>query len=447
MLRSVCAPTGRRRCLLAAVWTLCHAATAAAQSSAQLPLQFDFLAPGARSLALGGAFIGAADDATTAFINPAGLALLSRMEFSAEVRYRRVETPFLQGGRIAGTITNIGPDTVQGPVYGTTVDDYVSPAYFSFLVPFSRVTLAAYAHELVRVNSSFDNDGVFRQSVLLGIPTDRSRTLPIGGTRQVTIRNYGGSAGVRLHDRVAVGGGVSAYTFSLDAAFARYVFQSDVFSPPDRTIVSATATQDGSGVSLGANVGVLWSVTDAVKVGASYRYGPSFTFSQRDQIPVEQFDLVRTGDFQVPDVFGAGVEWRLSPSIRVVADYDWVRYSELKGDFADIQAIASGRPERLRVDDANEFHGGVEYVFLQAPKPFALRGGAWWDPDHSIRYEPTSAGDSIDLLYSATLPGGDDVLHYTVGGGIVLTNRVEINGGADWSKRTTAVTASAVFRF
>jgi long-subunit fatty acid transport protein len=369
------------------------------------------------------------------------------MEFSAEVRYRRIETPFLQGGRIAGTITNIGPDTVQGPVYATGIEEYVSPAYFSFLVPLNRVTVAAYAHELVRVDSSFENDGVFRQSVLLGTVSNRSRTLPVGGSRQVTIRNYGGSVGVRLHDRLSVGAGLSAYTFDLDAAFARYVFESDVFSPPDRTIVSATATQEGSGVSLGANLGVLWTVTSAVKVGASYRYGPSFSFTQRDQVPVEQFDLVRTGDFQVPDVFGLGVEWRVSPSVRVVADYDRVQYSELKEDFADIQAIASGRPEQLEVDDADEFHGGVEYVFLQTSRPFALRAGLWWDPDHSIRYEPTAAGDSIDLLYTATLPGGEDVMHYTVGGGIVLSSRIEINAGADWSKRTTAVTASAVVRF
>jgi len=369
------------------------------------------------------------------------------MEFSGEGRYRRVETPFLKSGRIAGQITNIGPDTVQAPVYATTIDDYVSPAYFSFVKPFSRFTVAAYAHELVRVDSSFENDGVFRQSVLLGIATDRSRTLPISGSRQVTIRNYGGAVAVRLNDRLSVGGGLSAYTFDLQASFARFVCESDVFSPPDRTIVSATATQEGSGVSLGANAGVQWTVSGAVKVGASYRYAPSFTFTPRDHIPVEQFDLTRSGAFRVPDVFAVGVEWRISPSLRAVADYDYVRYSELKKDFADIQAIASGRPERLRVDDANEFHGGVEYVFLQAAKPFALRGGLWWDPDHSIRYEATSAGDSIDLLYSATLPGGEDVVHYTGGGGLVLSNSVEINVGADWSKRTTAVTASAVVRF
>ena len=51
-------------------------------------------------------------------------------------------------------------------------------------------------------------------------------------------------------------------------------FESDLFSPPDRTVISATATQDGSGVSLGANLGVQWTVAGLVKLGASYRYGP-----------------------------------------------------------------------------------------------------------------------------------------------------------------------------
>jgi hypothetical protein len=43
--------------------------------TAQIPLQFDFLNPGARSLGLGSTFVAIADDATAAFTNPAGLTL------------------------------------------------------------------------------------------------------------------------------------------------------------------------------------------------------------------------------------------------------------------------------------------------------------------------------------------------------------------------------------
>src|SRR5262249_4349067 len=48
-------------------------AAAFAQESLQIPLQFDFLNPGAKSLALAGSFVALADDATATFANPAGL--------------------------------------------------------------------------------------------------------------------------------------------------------------------------------------------------------------------------------------------------------------------------------------------------------------------------------------------------------------------------------------
>src|SRR5687767_7156758 len=56
-------------------------------------LRFDFATPGARSLALGGAFVGLGDDATSAFVNPAGLRSISRTEVSVEGRFRAFGIP------------------------------------------------------------------------------------------------------------------------------------------------------------------------------------------------------------------------------------------------------------------------------------------------------------------------------------------------------------------
>src|SRR5262245_62685039 len=92
-------------------------ARANAQTSLQIPLQFDFINPGAKSLALGGAFVGVADDATAAFSNPAGLTRLDGSEVSGELRGFRVSTPFLSAGRLSGSVTNLGTDTVAGAVF------------------------------------------------------------------------------------------------------------------------------------------------------------------------------------------------------------------------------------------------------------------------------------------------------------------------------------------
>ena len=47
-------------------------------------LQFNFGNPGARSLGMGGAFLGLADDASAAEANPAGLTILRKPEISLE---------------------------------------------------------------------------------------------------------------------------------------------------------------------------------------------------------------------------------------------------------------------------------------------------------------------------------------------------------------------------
>src|SRR5215475_9229006 len=79
---------GAVRLLLAGLLA-CMSVPAAAQSDnpALAGIQFDFSLPGARSLALGGAFVGVADDATAAWSNPAGLLVLTRPEVSIEGRH------------------------------------------------------------------------------------------------------------------------------------------------------------------------------------------------------------------------------------------------------------------------------------------------------------------------------------------------------------------------
>jgi len=69
-----------------------------------------------------------------------------------------------------------------------------------------------------------------------------------------------------------------------------------------------------------------------------------------------------------------------------------------------------------RLDDADELHLGVEYVFLKISPIVALRAGLWKDPDHQIRSEED------DPLERALLPGGNDEVHFSVGAGVAFKN-------------------------
>lgn len=438
--------------IAAVVFAAGLARPAAAQSTAQIPLQFDFLTPGARSMAMGGAFIGAADDSSAAFTNPAGLAFLTaagKREVTAEGRFTSIETPFLSGGRISGAVTGKGIDTIPGAVYGADTDREARPGFIAVLLPYTRVAVTAYRHEMVRLENTFSSDGVFERFTFAGITDDNNREIPLGGTRQVRISSYGGSVGYKINDRFALGGGLALDHFTLDSDFARFGFASSIFGAVNRDIRSATATQSGDDVALSGTVGALVKLNDRVKVAATVRRGARFDFTQRDRVFDSGLDLTRAGHFKVPDVWGTGIEWRPGENVRVVADYDRVLYGQLKADFIDIQALSSGRQDQLRVDDANEVHGGIEYQLLRSgdARPLAFRAGVWFDPAHAPRYVPTPQHDELDVLLSAALPGGPDLVHYTFGVGALFLDGLELNGAADVSSRTTAVTASIVLRF
>lgn len=438
---------GRVLALVATVWLTTGAVPARAQSTAQLPLQFDFLPPGARSTGMGAAFVAVADDATAAFTNPAGLGRRTRREISGELRVRSLETRFLTGGRISGAVTGIGLDTVPGAVYGQDLDRQYGPSFASVLWPVLGATLTGYAHRVAAIENAFFNQGVFERIMSNGLPEDRNRENPIGGDRRIAINAYGLSVGHRGFRNLSIGAGVALYSFSARGDFARYGIDGNFAGPVNRGRMDATATQRGDDWSPGFNVGALYDIQPRLTAGMAFRRGPAFTFSQRDRIPSLAYDNTRIGRFKVPDVLSAGLDWRPLDSLRVALDVNRVRHSQLVADFITFQALASSRPGQLRLDDGSELHAGAEFLPSGAPMQLALRAGFWHDPDHVVRYEPTPAQDEVDTLYRATLPGGDAQSHVTFGAGLAPSRRIELNVAADLSGRTTHVTFSTIFRF
>lgn len=109
-------------------------ALAAADSVAQSEppnFQITLSNPGARSVALGGAFVALADDATAAFSNPAGLTELARPELSAELRFE---------------ISRDEPNAVD-------TADLTGLGFVSFVYPAQKWSIAAYGNTLASVNT------------------------------------------------------------------------------------------------------------------------------------------------------------------------------------------------------------------------------------------------------------------------------------------------------
>jgi long-subunit fatty acid transport protein len=460
-----------RRTSALAICLALSAGSVFAQSgqTAQIPLQFDFLDPGARSLGIGSAFVAVADDATAAFTNPAGLTFLVKPEVSAEFRYRRLDTPFLFGGRLNGAVTNTRGDTIAGPSYATSTDSSARPYFLSFVYPGKRWAVSAYRHELVRQDNSFQSNGAFVAAGQIA-----AQMAGLTGARHVSVETYGGALAYRLTERVLAGVGVAIYHFDLTTDSHQLGHDASGAAIP---VAGASAvTQQGSGTSVAANLGLLFPVHPKLRLGVVFRQGLSFDFTQVDTyfgsptdtglgclgcvatIPIAGPDptpspslsppRVRSlsGRFRTPQVFGLGALVKPMDNLSFSIDYDRVLYSRLKDDFISFQ-IREDLQNVVNIQDGNEMHVGAEYVFTRVAHTPGVRAGFWYDPDHSVHYTSDNTNSLQDLQLKAIFPGGESVLHYCFGFGVPVSPKFEVNMGADLAKNRRYVSASLVARF
>ncbi|MGE3472205.1 MAG: OmpP1/FadL family transporter [Vicinamibacterales bacterium] len=426
-----------------AAWALV-AAPAAAQTSLQVPLQFDFLNPGAKSLAMGGAFTGVADDATATLANPAGLAQLNLREVSVEGRFTSTSTPFLAGGRLSGTPFNEGIDTVGGPVFGTSRDRRAGPTFISVVLPFrgNRWVVAGYRHELVRVDQEFFSTGVFQQD-----PSELTsrRDTPQRGERAVSVTTYGGALAYVPRPDVAIGVGLAAHRFSIDSVFTRYDTEG-FLGAPNLSREIGRSSQQGDDVGLSPSVGVFVGAARRTRAGLLYRHGPSFEFRTVDGLAPE-----RTVTFRVPHTLALGVSHRPRPTVILAAEVTAVRYARLEQEFVTDQARGVGRADDFHVANGVEAHVGGQYLALAwrwAPK---FRLGAWYDPNHSVTFEPTGTPPdadqrTFDERLGVALSKGRRRVHATGGLGLSFSPRVEWNVGVDVASGRYVVSTSIILR-
>jgi long-subunit fatty acid transport protein len=415
---------------------------AGAQTSLQIPLQFDFINPGAKSLALGGAFAGLADDATASFANPAGLTQLVMPQLSVELRGTRMTSPFLQRGRLSGAVSNEGTDTVAGAVFGESRGSHGGVGYFSLVYPHSshRWVVAAYRHELARVSQTFFSEGVFQQD-----PTEFTsrRDQPQEGVRTVDITGYGASGAYKLRQNLAVGGGLAAYAFSLDSVFLR--FDVDGFlGPPNQAVELGRSSQSGSAVSLAPTVGLILDHGPS-RLGVVYRRGASFDFTTDDGV-----NPTRASVFRTPHTLAVGVSVRAAPQLILSGEVTRITYSRLVDSFVIDQARATGRQASFSIDDGTELHLSAQYALRrQQGAPVRLRAGTWYDPDHSVRFTPLVAAATVrDRLFderlATALSKGSGQVHTTGGVGLTLTPRIELNAGLDVASRSRLFSVSFI---
>jgi long-chain fatty acid transport protein len=436
-----------RACVATFGFTTLWAVSLYAQSSLVIPLQFDFVNPGAKSLAIGGAFVGIADDATASFANPAGLTQLITPELSGEFRALNTTTTNLAGGRLSGAITNQRNDTVQGPLFHETKNRSLGVHYLAAVYPHPshRWVVAAYRHELARVTQGEDRERLSSNGVYQKDPgeSESRREFPFTAGRALSIAAYGAAGSYQLARGVSIGAGVAAYRFALDSEVDQYQIDPSTGDPNYDVDTTRPFSQTGRGVRIAPTFGLIID-RGRTRIGAVYRQGASFDFATEDATPGSG------SRFRVPHTLAVGASWWLTSQILLATEVTQINYSRLVDDFVTDQARASGQEASFTIDDGTELHLGVQYALSRQDRaPLRLRVGTWYDPDHSVHFKaartPTTAEERLfDERFATALSKGSSRTHFTAGFGATLSSWVEINGGLDLAEGFSQFSASAI---
>lgn len=416
---------------------------AASAQQAVVPLQLSFSDPGARSAALGGAFVAVADDATAAFANPAGLVQLLKPEISVEARNWSHSNAYTVSGRVEGDPSGTGLDVTAGLVRTESSYDNTGLSFLSLVLPAGDWSFALYRHQYADLEFSGETQGLFGG----GTSCCQTRWFDQQMRSQQDVVSYGLSAGYRFGDRFSVGLGLAYFDVRMESLTKEYLWDVDselgFFGPthflPHRLALTEHLFIDDHDWTLSA--GFLWSPTSRWRVGGVFRQGFEVDIGNDVTtgvavdygVPPGTIIISNRGvPLEFPDILGLGFSYRaLAEKLTLSFQWDRVRYSSIP---------RSMELDDQTIDDADELHFGAEYVFLDASPVIALRFGTWLDPDHQMHA-------TVDDPYmQAMLPRGDDEWHYTVGAGLA-TDRFQVDLAADLADNVNTISLSAIYNF
>ena len=358
-------------------------------------LQFSFTPPGARSLGMGGAFSGLADDATAAYANPAGLIWISRSEVSIEGRYRNYTTRYPYSGSASFSPTGNGIDTRPDLEFRDFDSDVSGLSFLSYAHVFGdRWRVAIYRHELAAFRADLESEGPFIRNGGDGTPAEqsrlRSRLSPLRGDLSLDIVNLGLSVAYRAHETLWLGLGVSRYAFDYRARTTRFEVNSDFrfgglsrvsFDPADFSPANETekSFQDGDDDDLAVIAGLIYKArSNKWGLGLVYRQAPEFDldyryewgarrFARRDETGNENYvdpgvvrALTGTTEFGVPEMISLGFMWKPTQSLTLSFEYARIDYSALEPEANLISSALRGSPvpgtsQDLSVDSCGEY--------------------------------------------------------------------------------------------
>src|SRR5664279_4621709 len=458
---------------------------AAAQTDSALlsKVGFNLTNPGGKSIAMGGAFTAIADDAAAALVNPAGLGLISSIEFAVSGK-RTDETLGLVTAR--STATGLLAALYPG-IETTNVDRDARAASVDFagvVVPVSRRLVAALTYaENLRFEGDAGDAGYQYLELRDNRTGDTARRDFLFQYREfgsVSLRNrlLGLSLAYRVSERVRVGGGVTlnraSFELGGDAAGPHRITSRTFLSPTAEEVLTTTLRVDGvSGTKLGYLVGIHVDLLPdgALTLGADYRSSPrnDGTLVIGGDVPVAlSGQTSRPFSFRVPRDAAAGLAAHPMPGLTIAAEVQWVAYGDIFERALPVVTYAGlvgplGYPVKDVLADVSPAPDawipriGLEYVASAKGARLAFRVGYHREPAHGTTVSLAARDGSgtqfpiTDPPYSASVAavfdGGRADDRFSGGLGVTIARSLSIDFGFDVGRASRQLAASLFYRF
>lgn len=359
---------------------------------------------GTRALAMGGAFVGLADDWSAAYWNPAGLAQLRGTGVGGDLDWLSIRAH--DGNSLANPLPPFQRSNIeQGDVFfqlgGEPSQFNVKDTQIRSILPslvghrtWSRWTLAM---------------GIFAP---LGYAFDvEDQTIPgfdVQFKNEGYIVMYDLSAAYQFSPRWSAGAGVNL----VDARIKKS-------AEKDTSTYTYNATSDGRGQSVQGVIGLLGHLTPSLSLGAAYKTGSTVTLDGAATISDSRFPLSVPGfgtlanessaqhiDLYNPATYSAGLAWRPLTALTLTADWEGTDWTPMRvkahfnqqGVFLQDQDFEAGWrfTHRARV-------GGEYRHVLRARESWSVQWGYIWDP-YAVPDSAVSMTNLVDVsrhFYSA----------------------------------------------
>ncbi len=310
--------------------------------------------------AMGGAYAGGAalaEDATTLFFNPAGMARLSSPEAVVGLHIVDPSAVFHdQGSRDLVRLFGTGLGHDEGGDAG--VLSAVPSLYYARPVG-DRVALG------IGINSPFGLSTDYRNGWMGRYDADHSK---------LTTVNLNPSIALRLTDHLSLGAGLD-YQY-LEADLSNRVDIAGILPILGRPLAARLDTNlhlKGDDTAWGYNVGALWELDDGTRIGAHYRSGLDYQVEGRADVTLPGgpwisgpskglvHNVPAHSDTSMPAMASLSVVHPLNDRWTLMADLTWTDWSCLQALVFHFDGILPTGSEVVHWKDAWRYSLGTEY--------------------------------------------------------------------------------------